>query len=178
MKSSSMEDTSLLSSELKAHNRDRFLQCLFVPEPARQQLITLYALEVELSHVHHAVREEMIGHIRYAWWQEAVEGLFDGKPARGHPVLEALKPIIDAGYIDRSLLVALIESYREHFPQLPPEGASKADETAKAMLDVTAAHAVTGWARAGRIIASHRARFARGAGGWLAAKLLWGSFKA
>jgi len=79
------------------HNRDRFYQCLFVPQEAREALYAVLALDVELAHIRRAAKEEVMGHMRHAWWQES----------RGAPVLtqvlEGLKP-------------ALPEEFTRHLP--------------------------------------------------------------
>ncbi|NBX04347.1 MAG: hypothetical protein EBR02_09895 [Alphaproteobacteria bacterium] len=163
---------TLLAAELRGHNRDRFLQAMFVPPPAREVVIAIYALEMELAHVHGMVKEEMIGHIRYAWWGEAIEGLFDGQPARGHPVLEALRPYIIDAKIPKADLLALVAAYREAFPQLPQNGAQLADGVVEKTLEALSPKSIKRWARAGKIIAKHRTRHPRGKNGWLAVKLL------
>ena len=52
---------------------DRFLMSLFVPQTERPALLAVCALNAELAQVRSLVSEEMIGHIRLAWWQEALE---------------------------------------------------------------------------------------------------------
>lgn len=117
---------------IKTHDYARYLQCAFYP-PA----IPYYALNAELRHIHHHVSEEMIGHIRYAWWQESIDAIAEGKP-RDHPVLQSLA----ASGIDNSLLVKLAESYREAWPELPQNPPELAVEDAR-------------WQKAGQIIAAH-----------------------
>ncbi len=173
MENSTTQNISLLAAELRGHNPDRFLQAMFVSPPAREVVITLYALEMELSHVHGMVKEEMIGHIRYAWWQEAIEGLFDGKPARGHPVLESLKPYIAAGQVQKEALLALVSAYREAFPQKPENSAMLTDAVIKITLENISPKCIRRWVRAGQIISAHRLRYAKRANSWLALKLLF-----
>src|SRR5579864_8087467 len=105
---------SYCAQEVYRHDRDRFLLSLFVPTVRRETLLALYALNVELARVHAAISEEMIGHIRYAWWQEALEALYAGGRISGHPVLEALAPAIHGGHIPSEALMPLVESYRAH----------------------------------------------------------------
>ena len=155
--------------EVRAHNRDRFMQSLFVPPEYREQLLALYALEVELTTIHKAVSEEMIAHIRYAWWQEAIEGLYAGHVPRGHPVLEALVPVI--AHIPQEKLLAVVILYREHFPQLPSHENKAMQEAAATLVNSLCPQAQKRWQRAGEIIRHHRARHL-GGNGWLALKLL------
>lgn len=141
-----MENTTLsyCKDMVRGHDYARYLQCAFAP-----QTYAYYALEAELAHIHQHVSEEMIGHIRYAWWQESMDALREGKP-RQHPVLLALA---ESG-IANEVLVKLVESYREAWPELPeypPE------------LEVNDAR----WRRAGDIIAKHT-----GPRWWLVVRLL------
>lgn len=83
----------------------RYLQAAFAPE-----LYPLFALNCELMHVHHSVSEEMLGHIRYAWWEESIAA-FDKK----HPVIEALA----ASNLPQDKLLILVNCYREAYPEMP-----------------------------------------------------------
>ena len=142
-----MENSSLTYCKDMVRKMDyaRYLQCAFAPEA-----IPYYALVAELKHIHDHVSEEMIGHIRYAWWQEAVEALGSGSP-RQHPVILSLA----ASGISKTLLVKLVESYREAWPELPQNPPELAVDNPR-------------WQKAGRIIANHK-----GAKWQLAFKLLF-----
>ncbi len=74
---------SYCGHEVRKHDRDRFLTSLFVPPRRAQALLAVYALNTELAHIRDAVsEEETIGHIRLAWWQEAIEALYVGARRR------------------------------------------------------------------------------------------------
>lgn len=167
------EDTTLsyCGQQAKAHDRDRFLAALFVPEPARESLFALSALRQELEHVHHAVKEEMIGHIRYAWWQEALDKLHAGEPPRGQPVLESLFVIHSAGRLPQAAFQPLLDAYRGAFPQRPTSLEAVMDEMSLTLLQAAQAQAGD-WQKARRLIAHHRARWGGKGNGWLSLKLL------
>lgn len=105
MTNSTTDNANYCKELVKKLDYPRYLQCAFATE-----YFPLFALNCELRHVHHAVSEEMIGHIRYAWWAESVETL-----AREHPVLQALKW---ANYPTENLLT-LVNHYREAYPEQP-----------------------------------------------------------
>lgn len=155
---------------VRRHHRDRFLQTLFVPAAAREALLALLALDAELAHVHHAVSEEMTGQLRYAWWQEALQGMAGGKPPRAHPVLETLP----AESIPGCLKTA--EIYRENFPNLPDNDAVL-EETALAFIRSACPQAEAGWCRAKALIENHRRRFGDRGNMWLHLKLLWAGLR-
>jgi len=169
-----VQTLSHCAQEVYAHDRDRFLLSLFVPAREREALLALYALNVELARIHDKISEEMIGHVRYAWWQEALEALYEGQPARGQPVLEALVPVIAAGYLPREMLMPLVEKYREHFPELPPEIDSMMEQISLHLLHSLCPGAEPHWRRAQGIITKHRGRYGQCRNGWMSFKLLIG----
>ena len=101
---------------VKAQQPDRFLAAMFLPSVIREAVIAIYALDMELEHVHHVVKEEMMGHIRYAWWQENIEKLPSGVVGE-QPVLQAVANI----NIPTESLLSIVTAYRENFPEYPLE---------------------------------------------------------
>ncbi len=158
---------SLNAQSVRTHARDSFLRTLFVPEPAREMLYAFYAFDLELQKIPDNVSEEIIAHIRYAWWDESLEAC----DPRGHPVLQALMPLVAAGHVSVQSLSGLIDLYRNHYPHQPAND-SQREEIAAALLRSVRPQAEARWRRAGAAIARHRARHGKGANGWLALKLL------
>jgi hypothetical protein len=152
---------------VREHAPDLFLLSLFVPGQAREALLALYALEVELAHVHHAVREEALGHIRYAWWEESVQAIGSGLPAREHPVLMALKPEL----IPYAL--PLVDSYRKHYPEYPPDHAAFVGKISRELIQSLYPSAQAGWQEAKNIIDTHRKQYGDKANLRLNLKLIW-----
>jgi phytoene/squalene synthetase len=144
--------------EVYIYDRDLFLRALFVPVAEREKLLTLYALIVELEKIPAAVSEEMIGHIKYAWWHENALG---GRS--GHPVLEA----ITSFQLSPDTILSVIEAYRDAYPQ-PPVDRAKMLETASLALINTPKR----WLKAHRIINNHRKRYQKRFYAWLVMKLL------
>lgn len=170
-----MRNSTPLSYEselVRSLNRDHFLLSLFVPEPHRQQLLALYAFDAELAHVRSAVTEEINGHIRFAWWQESLDGIANGKPPRAHPVITSLTPMLNQKLLSREALLGLVETYRSAFPDKPETSALVHDEAAK-LLQKICPDAVMGWKRAKALIDSHRSKYGRKMNLWLLLKLNW-----
>lgn len=159
------ESLTYCTQAVRDHARDCFLLCLFAPADHREALLTIYALDVEMVHVRRAVTEEMLGHIRYAWWQEGLEAIAAGQPPREHPVLQAAHAM---GLVP--LLLPLAETYRAHYPALPPAG--PADDLALSLLRERCPQAEEGWKKAHAVIQRHRQKFGPGWNGWLSFKLL------
>lgn len=163
---------SHVSHEVYAHDRDSFWLSLFVPQAQREGLLALYALNIELKNVHNATSEEMIGHIRYAWWQEALDGLYAGKVPRGHPVLEMLMRVVDAGHMPQMELELLIEAYRGAYPQLPSDIEELMEKISVVYIRLTCPGAEQGWRKAHVVIARHRRKYGKKRSRLLALKLL------
>jgi len=78
-----------LYEQLRRQDRGRFLTALFAPQPARDELIALYAFAAEIARVPYLVKEPGLGAIRLQWWRDGLDGVAAGMPPQ-HPVLEAL----------------------------------------------------------------------------------------
>lgn len=148
---------SYCANEVHAHDRDHFLRCLFIPAEHREAFFCFYALNLELVRVHHVVSEEMIGHIRYAWWFEAVEEIYTTGKAKGQPVLQALEQL----KLPQTLVMPLIIRYREHFPEMPCDMQEVLDTQALALVRALCPEAELTWSKAQTILSRHRARYGR-----------------
>ncbi len=96
-------------SEVRAHDRDRYICALFAPREVRPALLALSAFNVEIARVAEAVSEPMLGEIRLQWWRETIAELYDGK-IRDHPVARALAPAIGRGLLSRRRFERIIEA--------------------------------------------------------------------
>lgn len=125
------DEPETLDALVRRADPDRWLSTRFIEDPAaRADVIALYALNVELARVATSVREPLMGEIRLTWWREAIEEAAAGKPARKHPVVEA----VTAGAFPFSALEALPEG---RFPDLDREPFAD-DEAVFSYLDATA----------------------------------------
>ena len=101
-----------LDAQVRAADIDRWLSSRFVAdEPARADLIALYAFEAELMAIPTRVTQPMLAEMRYRWWADQMDGVFAGEPRKGHPVLEALAGVVQRRGLDRAPLDALIEAH-------------------------------------------------------------------
>ncbi len=88
---------------------DRYLAALFAPKAARDHLLALYGLNVELSSIAEQAREPVLGEIRLQWWRDAIHKAARGQTV-GHPVADAIGETLKACPLSRSRLSALIEA--------------------------------------------------------------------
>ncbi len=129
-----------LDGMVRRADPDRWIASRFIGDAAaRADVVVLYALNHELARVASSVREPLAGEIRLTWWREAFEEINAGKPARRHPVIEAVAASAFAG----EALEALPEA---RFPDLdvPPFDTHEAvlaylDGTAGAVMALAAA---------------------------------------
>ena len=148
---------SYCGQEVYANNRDHFLRCLFIPQDQREAFFCLYALNIELARIHTVVSEEMIGHIRYAWWFEAMEEIYETGKAKGQPVLQALEQL----KLPQALVTPLIIRYREHFPEIPCDIGNILDALALDLVRQRCPESETRWVKNQTLIARHRARYGK-----------------
>lgn len=156
-------------NSVKIQRRDWFLAAMFLPVAVRDTVLSIYALDIELEHVHHVVKEEMIGHIRYAWWQERIEELHSVPPVQGHPLLQALA----ASYVPVESLLPIVTAYRESFPEHPQNSEEIVMNTIKDYIRVMPAEAGIQFNKATAIITTHRKKYDRKYNNWLLIKLLF-----
>jgi phytoene/squalene synthetase len=168
MRKSVKPSLSYCGQEVYVNDRDHFLRCLFIPEDQREAFFCLYALNIELARVHTVVSEEMIGHIRYAWWFEAVEEIYETGKAKGQPVLQALEQL----KLPQSVVTPLIIRYREHFPEIPCDIDEIVDTLALDLVRQRCPEMEARWVTVEQLIAKHRQRFGRRFHVWLIFKLL------
>ncbi|MES2984977.1 MAG: squalene/phytoene synthase family protein [Pseudomonadota bacterium] len=75
---------------------DRFLCIQRAPSAQRWALYAVTALHSELARIAETVSEPLLGHIRLAWWREALEEIEAGAAPRNHPVVLALAAALQA----------------------------------------------------------------------------------
>jgi 15-cis-phytoene synthase len=105
-----VSDQGYCAGLLREHDRDRWLACLFAPEPHRRGLIALYAFSSEIERVRDMVSEPLPGEVRLQWWRDLLEGQARGH-ASGHPVAAELMAAIKRYRLPRSALSALIDAH-------------------------------------------------------------------
>ncbi len=104
-----MNDLGPLAGFVEAEDPERFAAALLAKPDKRPGLMALLALNAEIARVGRQVHEPMIAEIRLAWWREALAGLSQGG-TRGHPVLQALLPLVEHRRITVADLVALADA--------------------------------------------------------------------
>lgn len=116
----SEKNLSYCGSELRRHDRDRFMTCLFAPQERREALFALYAFNHEVAKTPERVSEPMIGQMRIQWWREAIEGIYEGAP-REHRVVEALAEAVRSHGLSRKYFDRLLDTREKDLEMQAPE---------------------------------------------------------
>lgn len=94
---------------------DRWLSSRFIDDArARADVIAIYAFDHELARAPRVASNSLLGEIRLTWWREAVDEIFEDRPARLHPTVQALADLVGRRGLPRERLEAMIDArYRE-----------------------------------------------------------------
>lgn len=120
MNTLSKSSLSYCGAELRRHDHDRFLTCLFAPATRREALYALYTFNLEVARTAEVVSEPMIGQIRLQWWRDAVAEIYEGRP-RQHQVVQPLAEAVQAHSLTRSHFARLIDGREQDLDSDPPE---------------------------------------------------------
>lgn len=106
--------------EVRVHDNDRFLTCLFAPADRREALFTVTAFNLEIARTRELVREPMMGLIRLQWWRDTIAAIYEGQGApTGHEVARPLTAVIQAHGLSRRHFDALIDAREADFEDAP-----------------------------------------------------------
>lgn len=94
-----------LIEQVRGGDYERFLAIQLAPRATRGALYAIVALNIELARIAETVSEPLMGHIRLAWWREALEEIQAGKKPRSHPVVLALAEL----YTDHAEVFPLLQ---------------------------------------------------------------------
>jgi len=104
--------TDDLDATVRRADPDRWLSSRFIGDPTkRADVIAIYGFSQELARVALGAREPMVAEIRLTWWREGLDDILAGKPARGHPVMQALAQAINRNGLAAAPLEALSDAY-------------------------------------------------------------------
>jgi NADH dehydrogenase [ubiquinone] 1 alpha subcomplex assembly factor 6 len=126
---------SYCAEQARRFDNDRFLCSLFAPEPRRESIWAIYALNIELARLPEMGREPLLRQIRLAWWRERIDDVFAGRPGN-HAVLQSLARAVDDHGISRCHIDRLLEG-RAHDLETDPVPDTMADLVA--YVDATSA---------------------------------------
>lgn len=97
---------------VEAGDADRFTATMAAPPAARARLWPIYAANLEIARAPWAARDPMLAEMRLQWWIDTIRDLGAGRGRGGHPVTEALAPILAADPDIADLLAGAAEARR------------------------------------------------------------------
>lgn len=106
---------------MRRYDPDRFLTALYAPADRRDELLTLYAFNMEVAKIREAVSEPMLGEIRLQWWREAIEEAYAGGTVRNHAVASPLASVIRKHGVARGHFDRIIDARVFDLDEAPPE---------------------------------------------------------
>jgi NADH dehydrogenase [ubiquinone] 1 alpha subcomplex assembly factor 6 len=112
-------DAAYCLDQVRRFDRDRYLAALFAPAPARDDLMALYAFNLEVAKTREVVRESMMGLMRLQWWRDAIADIYAGNERR-HQVVQPLAAAIRRRGLDRAPFDRLIDARESDMGQTPP----------------------------------------------------------
>ena len=95
-----------------AGDPERFAATMAAPVALREKLWPLYAANLEIARAPWAASEPMVAEMRLQWWIDTIAELAAGSDRRGHPVTEALAPLLQADPALAPLLTGIAEARR------------------------------------------------------------------
>mgnify|MGYP006083497969 FL=1 len=107
------------AKEVQTLDRDRFLMTLFAPAHARDALFTLYAFNLEIAKIRESVSEPILAEMRFQWWRDAIDGIYNGAPPQ-HPVVQPLHDVIYKFNLKRERFESLIHARAIDIATSPP----------------------------------------------------------
>ncbi len=110
---------SYCASEVRRHDRDRYRASLLAGTDRREDLFALYAFNLEVAKTAEVVSEAPLGLIRFQWWRESLDEIYDGRPRR-HAVVEPLHRAVTRHGLTRANFDALIEAREGDLDPDPP----------------------------------------------------------
>jgi phytoene synthase len=111
---------SSIQLQVKKYDNYRYLCGLFASEEERRWLYSLYAFELEMQKIYKSVSEPIVGFIKYAWWREAIEGIFTGQAPR-HEVVQALARTAEQLQLNTEFFEEVISGYEFYLENSPPK---------------------------------------------------------
>jgi len=107
--------------QVRRYDRDRFLFTLFAPSEIRQDIYTILAFNSEISRIRYMVSDPLVGKLRLAWWQDAVETIYENGKYSGphHYILDHLSKVIVEHEISKLSFDRLFKSRMLDFSNQP-----------------------------------------------------------
>ena len=112
-------DRAYCAAQVRRFDNDRYLTALFAAGPARDDLLALYAFNLEVARIRELVREPMMGRIRLQWWRDCVAEIYAGG-GRRHQVVQPLSGAVHRHGLPREHFERLLDAREADMEEGPP----------------------------------------------------------
>lgn len=109
MNESDLSGNFFCQDYVRRYDYDHYLCTMLAPLPVRRALMTIYAFNIELAMIRERVNEQMLGEIRFQWWRDQIEGIYQ-QDVRPEGVAGSLYDFIKSYAPSRSFFDSLIDS--------------------------------------------------------------------
>ena len=97
-------------ANLRSHDKDLWLACLFAPAAVRHDLHAIYAFVCEIRDIRAKVSQALLGEMRLRWWSDTLESI-NLDTAHAHPVADALRDVMLRHALPRDDFFRLLEAH-------------------------------------------------------------------
>jgi 15-cis-phytoene synthase len=109
-----------IATIVKSHDWDRYIATLFAPSDKRDDILTLYAFDAEISRIRSIISDPLPGEIRLQWWREVVNGMRAGE-AQGNAIASQICAVIERHDLPNQAFetyfdAKIFEYYNDAFP--------------------------------------------------------------
>lgn len=153
-----------IAGDLRASEPDRFGASLLVPQPARERLWTLYALNHDLARAPLQSNEPLIAMMRLRWWIDQLEAIGGGAAPENEP----LASLAASWGRDAGSLIDLAEAHQRDCEHEPFADADAVQAYVQATAGTLMRHALTA-VGVGAVPAAQDQAFGCGLAVWLSA---------
>ena len=110
---------SYCAEQVRRQDHDRYVTVLFAPADRREDLLALYAFNLEVAKTAEVVSEDLLGRMRLQWWRECLDEVYAGQPRR-HVVVEPLAAAVHRHGLGRAHFDRLIDAREDDLAAEPP----------------------------------------------------------
>lgn len=113
------DHTDYCTREVMAKDRERTLCMMMSPASARRGVVALLAWNIEIAKIGEVASEEMVGLIRFQWWRDALDEIYDSKPLRQHAVVLELAETIRAHDLPKEMFMDVLAAREADLDKTP-----------------------------------------------------------
>ncbi len=107
--------------EIQKLDYDRYISLIFTPKDKREDVITVILFNLEIAKIKARVTEAMMGHIRFQWWREALDEVFDHtRVVRQHEIVTKLRILVGKyGNLNKNDFLKVIDAREKDLEENP-----------------------------------------------------------